>query len=334
MTTLATDWALLKKLRSHFLEQKSTGTENYWHSEQELSLYDASFARRISWKWDYVCEELKKRTWSWPAEPESLLFVDWGCGTGVATRQILEHFPGLRKATFQVFDRSKMAEAFALKKIAEEYPGVDAKPFAGGSGFEGKKIVLLLSHVIGELSPQQLGALLSLFAMSSAFIWVDSGSKECARKLSDLRNRLLRGEWSVFAPCTHQGVCEMSKDENEKHWCHSFARPPRDVFHDEFWRTFSKEVGVDLRSLPLSFLVMQKPKIPAHAEGLSRVVGSVRSYKGYVKWLNCSSQGLGDVEMQKRLKAEEYKQFSNNDLDPSPVFRVSVENHRVVKIGS
>ena len=83
----AIDWNALERLRKAFLGG-TAGAIDYWQSENDLASYDATFAQRIGWKWDYVLHELTRRGWS-PARGELL---DWGCGSGIASRAFLDHF--------------------------------------------------------------------------------------------------------------------------------------------------------------------------------------------------------------------------------------------------
>lgn len=88
MTTASDfDWEGLARLRDAFL-RGTAGQEDYWNSETDLVAYDATFAQRIGWKWDFVLEDLRQLGWSPP--PGEL--VDWGCGTGIAARACLDHF--------------------------------------------------------------------------------------------------------------------------------------------------------------------------------------------------------------------------------------------------
>ena len=67
------DWRALARLRANFL-QGSAGQGDYWQRESDLASYDATFAQRIGWKWDYVLAELSRRGWS---PPRGEVF-DWG----------------------------------------------------------------------------------------------------------------------------------------------------------------------------------------------------------------------------------------------------------------
>src|SRR5215203_3701374 len=87
LTWEALDWEVLDRLRATFLAgQPATG--NYWQSAVDLANYDFTYAQRIGWKWDAVLAELKLRGWS----PPTGKLVDWGCGSGVASRCVLDAF--------------------------------------------------------------------------------------------------------------------------------------------------------------------------------------------------------------------------------------------------
>ncbi|MGC3961385.1 MAG: hypothetical protein QM813_26700 [Verrucomicrobiota bacterium] len=81
------DWTALERMRGAFLAG-TAGATDYWQSEADLAAYDATFAQRIGWKWDFVLGELQRRDW---APPRGEL-LDWGCGSGVAGRAFLDHF--------------------------------------------------------------------------------------------------------------------------------------------------------------------------------------------------------------------------------------------------
>ncbi|MEI9898477.1 MAG: hypothetical protein WDN28_32635 [Chthoniobacter sp.] len=88
-----------------------------------------------------------------------------------------------------------------------------------------------------------------------------------------MRERL-RDTFTPIAPCTHNVRCGMLTVKNAPHWCHHFARPPSAIFQDARWADFGKEIGIDLRSVPYSFLVLARtPSMPA---GFSRVIGEPR----------------------------------------------------------
>jgi hypothetical protein len=94
---------------------------------------------------------------------------------------------------------------------------------------------------------------------------------------------------------------------NERHWCHYFADPPLNIYADAEWVKFGQRAGIDLRSLPYSFLVLEKkgitPRPSAHDETddqAARIVGEPRHYKGFAKLLSCDQTGVTELMLQKR----------------------------------
>ena len=114
------DWVALDRLRQRFLEGASAGGD-YWTSRADVADYDFTFAQRIGWKWDAVLSELKRRGWTPPAGRP---LIDWGCGSGVAGRRVLEFFGSDLFTRLQLFDHSATAMEFASEKAREIFPGV------------------------------------------------------------------------------------------------------------------------------------------------------------------------------------------------------------------
>src|SRR2546426_4934132 len=120
VTWESVDWAALDRLRDTFLAGKPTGTD-YWKSRSNLENYDFTFAQRIAWKWDAVLRELKLRGWTPPPGSGAL---DWGCGSGIAGRRVVEFFGQERFECLRVFDRSSLAMEFAIEKARESFPSL------------------------------------------------------------------------------------------------------------------------------------------------------------------------------------------------------------------
>ncbi len=314
------EWKTLRRLREGFLN-RTAGHANYWREPEDLALYDATFAERIGWKWDAVLRELDARGW----QPTSLRVLDWGCGTGIASRRVLAHWPQF--AELSVHDRAPAAARFAAESARRDHPRIKV----GTGDVVDANTLLVLSHVINELPPHELSRLLDLARQAGEVIWVEAGAREESRKLSEVRDALLaRGPGLVaVAPCTHQATCGMLVAKNERHWCHHFATPPSEVFQDARWHQFSAELGIDLRSLPFSFLVLQRlrPAAPTPT-GFSRVIGEPREYKGYDKVLSCHEHGVGELMLQKRDAPALLREVRAGSA--APVYRWSLRAGKIV----
>ena len=310
MNWSAIDWKSLERLRAAFLAG-TAGKDDYWRSESDLASYDATFAQRIGWKWDYVLAELHRRGWS-PA-PGALL--DWGCGSGIAHRAFLDSFGAAGISELRLLDKSALAMRFAERRAGGRFPQLKV-----ATGLVENPTTLLISHVLTELDPLTIEALADFAATATSVIWVEPGTYEASRALIAVRERL-RHKLNIIAPCTHQARCGMLAPGNENHWCHHFAAPPPEVFMDANWAKFSEVAGVDLRSLPLSFLVLDRRSAPSLPAGATRVIGRPRLYKPYALLLGCDESGVREKRITKRAHPETWRLLKRGDADPLQVWR-------------
>ncbi len=295
------DWAALERMRTAFLAG-TAGAADYWQSESDLAAYDATFAQRIGWKWDFVLGDLRRRGWT----PPRTELLDWGCGSGVAARAFLDYFGADAATKLRIWDRSPQAMNFAARRAREKYPALEvgtlaAKPEQFGG-------TLLISHVLTELAQEQTESLAALAASAECVIWVEPGTYEASLTLIAIRERL-RESFNLIAPCPHQGRCGILSPENERHWCHHFAVPPAEVFTDSGWARFGNLLGIDLRDLPLSYLVLDRRPAPKLPDNSMRLIGHPRIYKGYALLLGCDADAVSEQRLTQRLFPAEFKQF-------------------------
>lgn len=289
MSVDARDWSTLERLRRAFLEG-TAGERDYWQRPADLAAYDATFAQRIGWKWDFVLEDLGRLGWVPPAGP----LLDWGCGSGIAARAFLDHFPSPDVSPVHYFDRSALAMHYAVHRARERFH--DRTITAGAVD---SPAVLLLSHVLTELAPPQVEALLTHVATATSVIWVEPGTYDASLALIAIRERL-RTAFHPVAPCPHAGACGILAPGNEPHWCHHFASPPPGVFTDPFWARFAKLLEIDLRSLPLSYLVLDRRPTPTPAPDTARLLGRPRVNKVDLRVIACTPHSVAEVRLPRR----------------------------------
>jgi ribosomal protein RSM22 (predicted rRNA methylase) len=310
------DWDALYRMRTAFLDG-TAGAQDYWQSESDLAAYDATFAQRIGWKWDYALAELKQRGWS-PPQGDVL---DWGCGSGIAARAFLDHFGFKNNETLRLWDKSPIAINFAARRAREKYNGLEviteSKPFDPQTSKA--PAVLLISHVLTELTQEQTQSLVEIAATAQCVIWVEPGTYEVSLTLIAIREKL-RAAFNVVAPCTHQNRCGILSPENERHWCHHFAEPPSDIFMDSGWAKFANMTGVDLRDLPLSFLVLDKHPAPVLPPSCGRIIGHPRIYKPYALVLGCDETGVSERRLTKRNHPEEFRAIRKGEMQPLQIW--------------
>lgn len=292
--------ATLAALRARFFDGSNVGG-GYWQSHEELALYDASLGERIGWKWDAVIAELRERGW----RPSARRIVDWGCGSGIAGRRLLAAWDGFE--SLAVSDVSQTAMEFAAEKARGDFPNVvvhAAPPDEAGA----RDALLLVSHVINELTPDSRARLLALARDAAEILWVEAGTHADSRALIAVREELRAG-FDIIAPCTHAMRCGMLAEENSAHWCHHFARVPARASQDARWAQFGRELGIDMRSLPFSFLALARRGTHSQPSGLARIIGRPQEAKGRMDVLVCDESGVRELMLQKRDAPALFKQL-------------------------
>lgn len=299
------DWEVLDRLRDTFLHRDKTAGP-YWHTLTDLETYDATYGERIGWKWDAVLAELRRRGW---APPAGGTLLDWGCGSGIAGRRVVQahgapHFPRLL-----VHDHSALATDYAAHRARQTFPELPVAR-AAPEWFAGTEplALLVVSHVLNELDESARAELAALCRRAEAILWVEPGTHLVGRALSRWRESLQAEGWHAVAPCPHQAPCGMLAPGNERHWCHFFAAPPATIFSDSGWVRFGQRAGIDLRALPYSFLALDRRPV-AHAAGGSRVIGEPRLCKGHAKLCNCDAAGVAELVFQQRTDKALFKSF-------------------------
>ena len=305
----------LSRLRAGFLDGTNAGGA-YWQNEKDLDLYDCTFAERIGWKWDAVLAELIAREWS----PRSRNVYDFGCGSGVAGRRVLGTWENMESLTLA--DVSPLAVRFAEAKARVRFPQVQLR---SASEAMQPGSLLLVSHVLNELNSSARARLLALARQSDEIIWVEAGTHADSRALIAVREEL-RSEFAVVAPCTHAEKCGMLAPGNERHWCHHFGHVPSEASQDAHWSQFSRDLGIDLTTLPYSFLVLSRNG-GALAPGATRIIGRPREARGRMEILSCDSSGVCDLTLQKRDEPALFKSLQKGRA--SAVQRWSVEDGKV-----
>jgi hypothetical protein len=307
MTWADIDWAVLERLRGLFLSG-GAAQGPYWTSPEDLAHYDCTYGERIGWKWDAVFQELDQHGW----KPPGSQVLDWGCGSGVAGRRVVRWLGAGRGSALRLWDHSALAADFACGAARARFPEIAVEHVTPGFLASGEPVgVLVISHVLNELPAEELLALRGLAARADAILWVEPGTREASRALIEIREQL-RDRFRLVAPCTHQAACGLLAPDNARHWCHHFAPPPVGIFADSGWVKFGQRAGIDLRSLPYSFLALERTSKglgAGPAAGFSRVIGEPRVYKGYAKVLNCDAAGVTELMLQKRDAPDLFRLF-------------------------
>lgn len=301
------DWEVLDRLRETFLTDARTRGP-YWHTISDLEAYDLTYAERIGWKWDAVLDELRLRSWS---APSGATVLDWGCGSGIAGRRVVKFLGAGSVARLVVHDHSALAVEFAEHRAREVLASTPVERASYRFLQEGAIDVLVVSHVLNELDEAGRAELAGLLARAQTVLWVEPGTHEVSRTLVEWRERLRAEGLHIVAPCPHGADCGLRTPGRERDWCHFFAAPPPEIFANSDWVRFGQRAGIDLRSLPYSFLVLDRRPY-AQPDGASRILGEPRLYKGYAKIFNCSAAGVEELMLQQRADKALFKSLKRS----------------------
>lgn len=323
------DWRRLERMRDSFLRVERDGgtpvVRTHWSDERDLALYDATFGRRIAWKWEAVLVELQDRGW----RPPRGAVCDWGAGTAVAARALLAHCSEV-VAELRLHDRSLRSMEHARELLRLEHP--DLRVVLEPSTPREAPALLLVSHVLNELPAHDLEGLIEIARRSRQVLWVEPGERQAARALSLVRERL-RGEMRALAPCPHGERCGALARETD--WCHFFARPPAEVFQDRGWGKFARRLGIDLRSVSYSWLLLAREEAGERAgpAELARIIGRARSSKFESSFRACDSAGLHELRLRRRDDPTLHRALASGST-PGPILHIEREGERVLSVRS
>lgn len=273
----------IQKLKELFDHSSPELGSDYWTPEL-LQLYSDTLGERIRWKWQDFLQILSDKK----IHPETffhkqtLEVLDWGCGPGTASLAFAESC-SQKKHSFEFFDRSQEAIKFSQKRLSSFASNETAN--------KDSPKVLLISYVLSELPKSEELKLVEKIFTADSFLWVDAGTHKESRRLSEIRNSLL-SHFTMLDPCPHNSDCPLSGTANPHDWCHRFANAPQEVFHSAKWSELSKELKIDLRSLPYSSLYGVKKKLSPTSPDVSDTrLGRPRVGKHEITLDFCTADG-------------------------------------------
>jgi ribosomal protein RSM22 (predicted rRNA methylase) len=101
---------------------------------------------------------------------------------------------------------------------------------------------------------------------------------------------------------------------------------------DSNWVRFAQRASIDLRSLPYSYLVLEKksgrqPALAPPLEGWSRIIGRPRMYKGFARVFSCQADGVRELVLQKRDAKPVFRKL--DEIGDAPFYQWTVEEDRI-----
>lgn len=266
-----------------------------------------------------LLEELPAVTWQGPqGRPLSVLdlgmgqgtgalaFLDWAYRTGrTAARPI--QVVGVDRSRRALADASRLWQAYVetnglsaahLRVVCadlEKRAGLSASAeIQRGRPFD----LVILANCLNELFDETrepsgermklVAWAVSMLEPTGALMLVEPAVRDAARRLHDLRNRLLEAKLcTVYSPCLHERPCPALMSPHD--WCHEerpWEAPPA-------IRAIDREVGFIKDALKFSYLLLRKDgaTIAPRAADVYRVVSELRKMKGESRAWLCNETG-------------------------------------------
>ena len=156
------------------------------------------------------------------------------------------------------------------------------------------------AYVLGELTPAQQTALVTLAARSAPVVLlVEPGTPAGHRRILAARAQLLAAGYLVAAPCPHQLGCPLDVAGD---WCHFGARLPRSALHRQVKGAELSHEDEKFSYVAAIRLGTGLPQLPA-----ARVVRRPQQRKGLVTLDLCACDGSSRRELVSKSKGEAYR---------------------------
>ncbi len=204
-------------------------------------------------------------------------FVDWGCGPGTASLALAANEsvkPQIQKQI--LFDISPQAVDSFSDLHGSLISPQKTKNFRLDSA-GGKSSCLVFSYSLTEIDDLPVG-----WDQYEAIMIVEPSTSEDGRKLLELRSKLIKNGYFMWAPCTHQQDCPLltlSKHD----WCHDRIH----VAAPTWFSQLEQLLPMKNKTVTTSYLLARRTPPPAGISQYGRLVGDSLAEKGKTRQLFC-----------------------------------------------
>jgi len=162
--------------------------------------------------------------------------------------------------------------------------------------------LVVFSYSIGELPPEMISSLIdqAWVLAKKALVIIEPGTPVGFERVRLIRNRLLKLDAHLLAPCPHQGICPMTGED----WCHFSARVERSSSH-----RLLKGGTLNYEDEKFSYIVATKEK---YLSPRSRVLRHPLHRSGHTILTLCTPKGVQRPTISKKTK-EAYKEAKKTD---------------------
>mgnify|MGYP004516354773 CR=1 FL=1 len=165
-----------------------------------------------------------------------------------------------------------------------------------------KADIVITSYMINELPEDEKENVIEKLwkATNKLLIIIEPGTPEGFKNIIKARNKLLKDGGYIVAPCSHQGECEISKDD----WCAFYTRVFRSSIHKQ-----AKNGKLGYEDEKFSYIAFSKISVKNYG---NRILRHPQIYKGYVNAKLCTQDGIKEKTYSKK-DGEIYKKVRKLD---------------------
>ena len=272
-----------------------TLTEQY-HQRQQSS-YVITFVQRLAYLATRmpatfaVCRAVLAKLKNHPFGINTLL--DLGAGPGTASLAALENFPALSSFTLVDRDPALLTYAMAFLQnytISAEYITKALETFTPSQKYD----VVLCSYACNELPPEIVHQIIDRAWQATAqfFVLIEPGTPSGFSLVKAARERLLKADAHIVAPCTHHAVCPMAG----KDWCHFVERVERSPMH-----RLIKDATLPYEDEKYTYLIVSRHPV---IRPTSRIIKRPIQASGHMIFDLCGDTGVKRETVSKRQKKQ------------------------------
>ena len=226
---------------------------------------------------------------------------DIGAGTGSATWAIQELLQP-QKITCLEYEKEMLKIGERLMKKTETKASWEQFDITKDC-FQEKADLVISSYMLNELEESsRKNAIQKMWeATSGLLLLIEPGTPKGFKHILEAREILLQQNANIIAPCTHNGKCEISRDD----WCSFYVRVARSGIHRQ-----AKNGTLGYEDEKFSYIAVSRE--PAFENGQARILRHPQIGQGHVKVKVCTQNGIQEKTFTKKDK-EVYKKVRKLD---------------------
>jgi len=154
----------------------------------------------------------------------------------------------------------------------------------------GKADLVIASYVLNELRENEQQEIADkLWGLAKKLLlFVETGTPDGFRVLNRIREKLLKYNAHILAPCPHNNACPIKDDD----WCHFTCRIQRNRLH-----RMAKGGEAPFEDEKYSYLAVAKEAV--HSD-FARIMRHPKVGKGHVGLVVCTNDGIKQITISKR----------------------------------